>query len=190
MAGSMLQPCNLRSGSFTSGRPVARSYKLVTARAGRNLCANVRAGNVLIANTKGGGHAFIGLHLAKQLLDSGHSVTILNDGDEVSVGSTPFYRACHRLTGHLQLSDTFYTQAKSKSKAPYSQYDSLQQQGAKIHWGNPSDSSAIPSGDFDVVYDNNGKDMDACKPLIDAFKVVTHLAAPHARQRSLQTNLQ
>lgn len=66
-------------------------------------------------------------------------------------------------------------QAKSKSKAPYSQYDSLQQQGAKIHWGSPSDSSAIPSGDFDVVYDNNGKDMDACKPLIDAFKVVVFM---------------
>lgn len=64
-----------------------------------------------------------------------------------------------------------HLQAKSKSKAPYSQYDSLQQQGAKIVWGNPSDSSAIPSEDFDVVYDNNGKDMDACKPLIDAFKV-------------------
>ena len=84
MAGSMLQPCNLRSGSFTSGRPVARSSKPVAARSGRSLCANVQAGNVLIANTKGGGHAFIGLHLAKQLLDSGHSVTILNDGDEVS----------------------------------------------------------------------------------------------------------
>jgi len=68
------------------------------------------------------------------------------------------------------------TQGKSKGKAPFSQYDSLQQQGAKVHWGSPSDSSAIPSGDFDVVYDNNGKDLEACKPLIDAFKV-RHLAA-------------
>lgn len=69
------------------------------------------------------------------------------------------------------------TQGKSKGKAPFSQYDSLQ--GANVHWGSPSDSSAIPSGDFDVVYDNNGKDMEACKPLIDAFKV-RHLAAhPH-----------
>lgn len=66
------------------------------------------------------------------------------------------------------------TQGKSKGKAPFSQYDGLQ--GAKVHWGSPSDSSAIPSGDFDVVYDNNGKDMEACKPLIDAFKV-WHLAA-------------
>ena len=63
-------------------------------------------------------------------------------------------------------------QAKVKQKAPYSQYDSLEKEGVKIHWGSPSDSSAIPSGDFDIVYDNNGKDMDACKPLIDAFKVM------------------
>ena len=101
MAGSMLQACNLRSGSFTSGHPIARSPKLVAARSDRGLCANVRADNVLIANTKGGGHAFIGLHLAKQLLDSGHSVTILNDGDEVSSDSSPPCMACHRLAGHL-----------------------------------------------------------------------------------------
>lgn len=89
------------------------------------------------------------------------------------------------------LSYAIAVQAKSKSKAPYNQYDSLQQQGANIHWGNPSDSSAIPSGDFDVVYDNNGKDMDACKPLIDAFKVVTHIATPLGSWHcSLQAMLQ
>lgn len=108
MTVSLLQPCNLRSGSFTSGRPVARSPKLAAARLGRSLCASVRADNVLIANTKGGGHAFIGLHLAKQLLGSGHSVTILNDGDEVSDDITPPYRAYHRLAVHLKLNETFY----------------------------------------------------------------------------------
>lgn len=77
------------------------------------------------------------------------------------------------LPSYTSLELVSVTQSKSKGKAPFSQYDSLQ--GAKIHWGSPSDSSAIPSGDFDVVYDNNGKDMDACKPLIDAFKV-RHLA--------------
>jgi hypothetical protein len=35
------------------------------------------------ADTQGGGHAFIGLYLAKELLYKGHDVTILNDGDEV-----------------------------------------------------------------------------------------------------------
>lgn len=32
----------------------------------------VRADSVLIANTKGGGHAFLGLHLAKKLAALGH----------------------------------------------------------------------------------------------------------------------
>ena len=36
----------------------------------RNLV--VRADKCLIANTKGGGHAFIGYHLAKQLVSKGH----------------------------------------------------------------------------------------------------------------------
>ena len=40
-----------------------------------------------------------------------------------------------------------------------------------MQWGDPADSSAIPQGDFDVVYDNNGKTLEACKPLIDNFKV-------------------
>ena len=44
----------------------------------------VCAQKALIVNTKGGGHAFIGLHLAKQLKADGHSVTIFNDGDQVS----------------------------------------------------------------------------------------------------------
>lgn len=40
-------------------------------------------------------------------------------------------------------------------------------------WGSPTDTAAFPAGAFDVVYDNNGKDLDACKPLIDHFKVGT-----------------
>lgn len=50
---------------------------------GRRLTVQVSAANVLIANTKGGGHAFIGLYLAKELLRDGHKVTIMNDGDKV-----------------------------------------------------------------------------------------------------------
>ena len=40
-----------------------------------------------------------------------------------------------------------------------------------IAWGNPSDPATFPAGKFDIVYDNNGKDMEACKPLIDTYKV-------------------
>ena len=38
-------------------------------------------------------------------------------------------------------------------------------------WGSPTDPATWPAGSFDVVYDNNGKDLDSCKPLIDHFKV-------------------
>jgi hypothetical protein len=93
------------------------------------------------AITAAAGHAFLGLHLAKKLLSGGHKVTILNDGDE----------------------------AKLSAKAPFSQYASLD--GAQVVWGSPADPSSYPEGSFDVVYDNNGKKMDDCQPLIDHFKV-------------------
>ena len=79
----------------------------------------------------------------------------------------------HMSTHSGTVTKSARAQAKAKKKAPYNQYDDLEQQGVKIQWGSPSDSSAIPDGSFDIVYDNNGKDMDACKPLIDAFKVST-----------------
>ena len=44
-------------------------------------------------------------------------------------------------------------------------------EGVTIAWGNPSEPATFPAGKFDIVYDNNGKDMDACKPLIDTYKV-------------------
>lgn len=37
----------------------------------------------MIVNTKKGGHAFIGLYLAKELLAARHDVTIFNDGHPV-----------------------------------------------------------------------------------------------------------
>lgn len=56
-------------------------------------------------------------------------------------------------------------------KAPYSEYGSLESSGAQVTWGDPSDPSTYPEGSFDVVYDNNGKKLDVCKPLIDTYKV-------------------
>ena len=75
--------------------------------------------------------------------------------------STLVFTACCLLLSSLQ--------AKLSGKAPFSQYSSLP--GLNVVWGNPADPAAIPSGWFDVVYDNNGKDMAACQPLIDHFKV-------------------
>jgi len=117
------------------GRTIAARVQPASRRA-----VVVRADKCLIVNTKGGGHAFIGLYLAKELLNRGHDVTIFNDGD----------------------------QAKLTQKAPFNQYSSVR--GLKVHWGSPVDYSTYPEGPFDVVYDNNGKDLDSCQPLIDAAK--------------------
>lgn len=65
---------------------VAGGARRAVGTAGRRLTVKVMNSNVLIANTKGGGHAFIGLYLAKELLKKGHKVTIMNDGDSVSKG--------------------------------------------------------------------------------------------------------
>lgn len=56
-------------------------------------------------------------------------------------------------------------------KAPYSEYGSLENEGAQVTWGDPADPSTYPDDSFDVVYDNNGKKLDVCKPLIDTYKV-------------------
>lgn len=56
-------------------RPQAVSRRVRSVR--------VRAEKCLIVNTKGGGHAFIGLYLAKELVNKGHDVTIFQQGDEV-----------------------------------------------------------------------------------------------------------
>jgi monoamine oxidase len=63
--------------------------------ASRRTSLQVRADKCLIVNTKGGGHAFIGLYLAKELLAKGHDVTIFNDGDQVG----------HRSAGLRQMSE-------------------------------------------------------------------------------------
>lgn len=62
-------------------------------------------------------------------------------------------------------------QAKVSKKAPYSQYSDLEKEGATIVWGDPTSESDFPSDSFDVVYDNNGKSLETCQPLINKFKV-------------------
>ncbi|KAI0559143.1 NAD(P)-binding [Gracilaria domingensis] len=46
---------------------------------------------VLIVNTKGGGHGHIGLHLARTLLEKGHSVDMFQMGSETSKGPVGKY---------------------------------------------------------------------------------------------------
>lgn len=51
--------------------------------------------------------------------------------------------------------------------------------GLQVVWGDPTNPAHYPEGPFDIVYDNNGKDLETCQPLIDHFKASMH-TAPHA----------
>lgn len=62
-------------------------------------------------------------------------------------------------------------QEKLLKKAPFSKYADLERQGLQVVWADPTKPSTYPRGNFEVVFDNNGKDMESCKPLIDNFKV-------------------
>ncbi|KAK2455549.1 chloroplast stem-loop binding protein of 41 kDa a, chloroplastic [Trifolium repens] len=99
---------------------------------------------VLIINTNSGGHAVIGFYFAKELLGAGHSVTILTVGDESS---------------------------DKMKKPPFNRFSEIVSAGGSTVWGNPADVGSIVGGEaFDVVLDNNGKDLEAVRPVIDWAK--------------------
>jgi hypothetical protein len=83
----------------------------------------------------------------------------------MSVSRTLALRSFHTSFCHLECP----VQGKIGSKDPFAQYGGVR--GLKVHYGSTTDYSTYPEGPFDVVYDNNGKDMDSCKMLIDAAKV-------------------
>lgn len=102
----LVSPCfaSLSSASSSnilllSGRPLLTISPIATRRP-RLPCFSVFASSdkqkkkVLIVNTNSGGHAVIGFYLSKDLLTSGHSVTILTVGDEGSdkMKKPPFNR--------------------------------------------------------------------------------------------------
>ncbi|KAF3436300.1 hypothetical protein FNV43_RR23392 [Rhamnella rubrinervis] len=100
--------------------------------------------NVLIVNTNSGGHAVIGFYFAKELLGSGHEVTVLTVGDESS---------------------------DKMKKPPFSRFSELVSAGGRTVWGDPADvGKAVGGSAFDVVLDNNGKDLDTVKPVADWAK--------------------
>ncbi|KAL8548342.1 hypothetical protein ACS0TY_007604 [Phlomoides rotata] len=100
--------------------------------------------NVLIVNTNSGGHAVIGFYFAKELLASGHSVTILTVGEEGS---------------------------DKMKKPPFNRFSEIVSAGGKTVWGEPKDIAKVLDGAaFDVVLDNNGKDLDAVRPVADWAK--------------------
>merc|ERR1712157_319988 len=99
------------------------------------------ASKVFVVNTPGGGHAVLGFHLAKQLTADGHKVTIMIPGEETS---------------------------DKMKKEPFSRFDELRDMGVTTVWGSPADcAAAAGSESYDVVVDNNGKDLDTCQPVVD-----------------------
>lgn len=100
--------------------------------------------NVLIVNTNSGGHAVIGFYFAKELLATGHGVTILTVGDEAS---------------------------DKMKKPPFNRFSEVVGGGGKTVWGDPAEVEKVVGGaTFDVVLDNNGKDLDTVRPVVDWAK--------------------
>ncbi|KAL5701801.1 Chloroplast stem-loop binding protein of 41 kDa a [Ranunculus cassubicifolius] len=106
--------------------------------------ASAEKKKVLIINTNSGGHAVIGFYFAKELLSNGHEVTVLTVGDEGS---------------------------DKMKKTPFTRFSEITSGGGETVWGSPADVGKIVEGKtFDVVLDNNGKDLDTVKPVIDWAK--------------------
>ncbi|CAI0448909.1 unnamed protein product [Linum tenue] len=99
---------------------------------------------VLIVNTNSGGHSIIGFYFAKELLGSGHNVTILTVGEEGS---------------------------DKMKKPPFNRFSEIVSAGGRTVWGDPPEIGKVLAGEtFDVVLDNNGKDLDAVRPVADWAK--------------------
>ncbi|XP_020101566.1 chloroplast stem-loop binding protein of 41 kDa a, chloroplastic [Ananas comosus] len=155
----LLSPLSRVSASASSSSPLTRpslispvstrSSLLIRSSPCYIVAAAASAGektrkNVLIINTDSGGHAVIGFYLAKQLLAAGHGVTVLTVGDESS---------------------------DKMKKPPFTRFSELRSAGGKTVWGDPADVGKIVGAEsFDVVLDNNGKDLDAVKPVADWAK--------------------
>ncbi|KAG1338469.1 chloroplast stem-loop binding protein of 41 kDa a, chloroplastic [Cocos nucifera] len=92
---------------------------------------------VLVVNTNSGGHAIIGFYFARQLLGSGHEVTVFTVGEESS---------------------------DKMKKPPFTRFLELASAGGRMVWGDPAEvGKIVGTAAFDVVLDNNGKDLDAVK---------------------------
>lgn len=99
---------------------------------------------VLILNTKGGGHAFIGLHVARAVIAAGGRVRLLQVGDEAALGAS---LPCSRYAELVSASD----------------------EGAvEVAYGTVADvSTAFPGVTFDAVLDNNSKKVDEVAVVAD-----------------------
>lgn len=86
----------------------------------------------------------IGFSFAKELLSNGFEVTVLTVGEEGS---------------------------EKMKKPPFNRFSEIVSGGGKTVWGNPSEVGKVLEGErFDVVLDNNGKDLDTVRPVVDWAK--------------------
>jgi len=84
--------------------------------------------------------ANLGFWLSKQLAAGGHGVTILTVGEESS---------------------------EKMKKTPFSLFGELRAAGVATAWGEPAAlAAALPGQAFDVVVDNNGKDLESVGPVL------------------------
>ncbi|KAL3328466.1 hypothetical protein AABB24_035880 [Solanum stoloniferum] len=126
--------------SLNSRRVSPNSYSSTVVQAS----GAVEKKKVLIVNTNSGGHAVIGFYFAKELLGSGHDVTVLTVGEESS---------------------------DKMKKTPFTRFSEITGAGGRTVWGNPADVGKILEGEvFDAVLDNNGKDLDSVSPVADWAK--------------------
>jgi len=142
VATRVVPRANLQAGLATR----SNLGRLSTTQA-RNVQANAAYGygggskNCLILQNKGGGHGEIGFHLAHQLADKGHKVTIIGDPKT------------------------------KQDQLPFSKYGFLADKGVKIAFADPCDPSTYANlGAFDAVFDNISKSKDSCKTAADAAK--------------------
>ncbi|EEF41706.1 NAD dependent epimerase/dehydratase, putative [Ricinus communis] len=135
--------------AFLSITPTSLAYPACSRRFSASSSFTVKASaaakkKVLIVNTNSGGHAVIGFYFAKELLGSGHEVTIFTVGDENS---------------------------DKMKKPPFSRFSEIVSAGGKTVWGDPAEVGKVVEGaTFDVVLDNNGKDLDTVRPVADWAK--------------------
>lgn len=121
------------------GAPNGR--KLLRANAPRCAAGDGATKRVMVVNTKGGGHAAIGPHLAEKLLSQGHKVAVRQVGAENTKG--PFSR--------------------------YAALESAFPDAFSLSFGAP-DADAIPASAYDAIYDNNSKSLDDASAAIAAAK--------------------
>ncbi|CAN1729143.1 Chloroplast stem-loop binding protein of 41 kDa a, chloroplastic [Linum perenne] len=137
----------LSSSHSVSPSPFTFSSRRLSPSSSSAASFSVRAEDkkkVLIVNTNSGGHSIIGFYFAKELLASGHQVTVLTVGDEGS---------------------------DKMKKPPFSRFSEIVSAGGRTVWGDPADVGKVVAGEsFDVVLDNNGKDLDAVRPVADWAK--------------------